>query len=110
MSVKGEIFVNFLLQNFMTKYGTVSTYSVTFVCQKILACLQCSELVDGDQCNYQESVTLLTLHDSDDDAVLCEDEEDPISIGSSSILSPYEKVKCHKLAGLSMVIMLNLQG
>jgi len=35
MSLKGEIFVNFLPQKFMTKYGIVSTYSVTFVSQKI---------------------------------------------------------------------------
>jgi len=41
MSLKREIFVNFLPQNFIIKYGIVSTYSVTFVCQKILACLQC---------------------------------------------------------------------
>jgi len=40
MSLKGEIFVNFLPHKFMTKYGIVSTYSVTFVSQKILACLQ----------------------------------------------------------------------
>jgi len=31
-----EIFVNFLPQKFMTKYDIVSTYSVTFVSQKIL--------------------------------------------------------------------------
>jgi len=37
---KGD-FVNFLLQKFITKYGIVSTYSVTFVSQKILTCLQC---------------------------------------------------------------------
>jgi len=30
MSLKRDIFVNFLLQKFMTKYGLVSTYSVTF--------------------------------------------------------------------------------
>jgi len=41
MSLKREIFVNFLPQKFMTKYGIVSTYSVTFESQKILACLQC---------------------------------------------------------------------
>jgi len=35
MSLKGEIFVNFLPQKFMTKYGIVSTYSVTFVSHKI---------------------------------------------------------------------------
>jgi len=40
MSLKGEVFVNFLPQKFMTKYGIVSTYSVTFVSQKILTCLQ----------------------------------------------------------------------
>jgi len=40
MSLKGEIFVNFLPQKFMTKYGIVSTYSVTFVSQKILTYLQ----------------------------------------------------------------------
>ena len=38
--LKGDIFVNFLPQKFMTKYGIVSTYSVTFMSQKILACLQ----------------------------------------------------------------------
>ena len=38
---KGVIFVNFLPQKFMTKYGFVSTCSVTFVSMKILACLQC---------------------------------------------------------------------
>jgi len=37
---KGD-FVNFLPQKFMIKYGIVSTYSVTFVSQKILTCLQC---------------------------------------------------------------------
>jgi len=31
MSLKREILVNFLPQKFMTKYGIVSTYSVTFV-------------------------------------------------------------------------------
>jgi len=41
MSLKRDIFVNFLPQKFMTKYGIVSTYSVTLVSQKILACLQC---------------------------------------------------------------------
>jgi len=41
LSLKREIFVNFLSQKFMTKYGIVSTYSVTFVSQKSLACLQC---------------------------------------------------------------------
>jgi len=34
MSLKGEIFVNFLPQKFMTKYGIVSTYFVTFVSLK----------------------------------------------------------------------------
>ena len=41
MSLKREIFVNFLPQKFIAKYGIVSTYSVTFVSQKILTCLQC---------------------------------------------------------------------
>ena len=41
MSFKWEIFVNFFPQKFMTKYGIVSTYSVPFVSQKILTCLQC---------------------------------------------------------------------
>ena len=41
MSLKRETFVNLLPQKFMTKYGSVSTYSVTFVSQKILTCLQC---------------------------------------------------------------------
>jgi len=41
MSLKREIFVNFLPQKFMKKYGIVSAYSVTFVSQKILTCLQC---------------------------------------------------------------------
>ena len=36
---KGD-FVNFLPQKFMIKYGIVSTYSITFVSQKFLACLQ----------------------------------------------------------------------
>jgi len=40
MFLKGDIFVNFLPQNFMIKYGIFSTYSVTFVSQKILTCLQ----------------------------------------------------------------------
>jgi len=40
MSLKREIFVNFLPQKFITKYGIGSTYSVTFVSQKILTCLQ----------------------------------------------------------------------
>ena len=39
MSLKMEIFVNFLPQKFMTKYSIVSTYSLTFVSQEILACL-----------------------------------------------------------------------
>jgi len=43
MSLKRDIFVNFLPQKFMTKYGIVSTYSVTFESQKILACLQCMQ-------------------------------------------------------------------
>jgi len=41
MSLKREIFANFLPQKIMTKYGIVSRYSLTFVSQKILACLQC---------------------------------------------------------------------
>jgi len=41
MSLKREIFVNLLPQKFMAKYGIVSAYSVTFVFQKILVCLQC---------------------------------------------------------------------
>jgi len=41
MSLKREIFVNFLPQKFMTKYGIVSTYSVNFVSQNFFACLQC---------------------------------------------------------------------
>jgi len=41
MSLKREIFVNLFPQKFMTKYGIVSTYSVNFVSQKILTCLQC---------------------------------------------------------------------
>src|SRR4051812_7301369 len=41
MSLKGKIFVNFLPQKIMTKYGIVSTYSVTCLSQKILVCLQC---------------------------------------------------------------------
>jgi len=41
ISVKREIFVNFLPQKIMTKYGIVSTYSVTFLSQRILECLQC---------------------------------------------------------------------
>jgi len=45
MSLKGEIFVNFLPQKFMTKYGIVSIYSVPFMSQEILAYLQCM----GDQ-------------------------------------------------------------
>jgi len=32
---KREIFVNFLPQKFMAKYGIVSTYSVNFVSQKL---------------------------------------------------------------------------
>jgi len=41
MSLERDIFVNFLPQKIMTKYGIVSTYSVTFLSHKILACLQC---------------------------------------------------------------------
>jgi len=44
-SLKRDIFVNFLPQIFITKYGIVSTYSATFVSQKILACLQCNSLL-----------------------------------------------------------------
>ena len=40
MPLKGEILAIFLPQKIMIKYGIVSTYSVTFVSQKILACLQ----------------------------------------------------------------------
>jgi len=40
ISLKREIFVNFLLQKIMTKYGIVSIYSVTFVPQKNLTCVQ----------------------------------------------------------------------
>jgi len=47
MSLKREIFVNFLPQKFMTKCGIVSTYSVTIVSQKILACLQCHSVGPG---------------------------------------------------------------
>ena len=39
-SCKKGYFCQFLASKFMTKYGIVSTYSVTFVSQKILACLQ----------------------------------------------------------------------
>ena len=45
MYLKKKIFVNFLPQKFMTKYGIVSTYSVTFVSQEIVACLQWDESV-----------------------------------------------------------------
>ena len=45
ISVKREIFVNFLPQKIMTKYGIVSIYSATFLSQKILACLQCKLLL-----------------------------------------------------------------
>ena len=41
MSLKRDIFVNFLSQKIITKYGIVSTYSVILVSQKILVCLQC---------------------------------------------------------------------
>jgi len=44
ISLKRDIFVDFLPQKFMTKYGIVSTNSVTFVSQKILTCLQCGVL------------------------------------------------------------------
>ena len=47
MSLKREIFVNFLPQRFMTKYGIVLTYSVTFVSQKILTCFQCEDDTGG---------------------------------------------------------------
>jgi len=40
ISLKRKIFVTFLPQKLMTKYGIVSTYSVTFVSQKILTYLQ----------------------------------------------------------------------
>jgi len=42
---KGD-FCQFLAsKKIMTKYGIVSTYSVTFVSQKILTCLQCHPLL-----------------------------------------------------------------
>jgi len=41
MSLKREIFINFLPHKFMKQYGFVSAYSVTFFSQKILACLHC---------------------------------------------------------------------
>ena len=50
MSLKRQIFVNFLPQKFMTKYGIVSTYSVTFFSQKILAWEQYLQVY----CNYQQ--------------------------------------------------------
>jgi len=56
MSLKMEIFVSFLPQKFMTKYGIVSTYSVNFVSQKILRCLQCmyhSNLTPLSNTHYQ---------------------------------------------------------
>jgi len=40
MSFKGGIPVDFLPQKFMTKYGIFSMYSVTFMSQKNLTCLQ----------------------------------------------------------------------
>ena len=48
MSLKRDIFVNFLPQKFKIKYGIFSTYSINFVSQKILVCLQCKYLI------YQE--------------------------------------------------------
>jgi len=42
--LKKRIFVNFLLQKFITKYGIVSTYSVTFESQKNFTWLQCDHL------------------------------------------------------------------
>jgi len=40
-----DIPVNFLAQKFMTNYGIFSTYSVTFISQKILTCPQCRGIV-----------------------------------------------------------------
>ncbi|HEV7737556.1 MAG TPA: hypothetical protein VGO47_09330 [Chlamydiales bacterium] len=56
-----------------------------------------SELANGDQRNYQESVSLSTSRSDEDDAVLREDEEDPIGIKDTSLLSPYEKVVLYSL-------------
>jgi len=46
MSLKRAIPVSFLSQNIITKSGISSTYSVTFVSQKILTRLQCYDSVD----------------------------------------------------------------
>jgi len=56
MSLKREVFVNFLPQKFMTKYGIVSTYSITVVSQKILGSLQCNENQFGVATVYQTSM------------------------------------------------------
>jgi len=56
MSLKREIFVNFLPQKFMTKYGIVSKYSVNFVSQKILACLQCLLICRDSNVQEQQHV------------------------------------------------------
>jgi len=51
-----------------------------------------SKLVNGDQQNYQESVSLAISCDNEGDAVLREDEDDPISVMDGLLLSSYEKV------------------
>jgi len=40
VSLKRKIFLNFLPQKYMTNYGIVSMYSVTFMSQKNVASLQ----------------------------------------------------------------------
>ena len=54
--LKGR-FVNFLHQKIMTKYGIVSTYSLTFPSLKILVCLQCNlALASANQTLYKSLV------------------------------------------------------
>jgi len=45
---KKEDFCQFLGSKIITKYGIVSTYSVTFVSQKNLTCLQCDQVLPNN--------------------------------------------------------------
>ena len=54
--------------------------------------LTVSDLKSGDQPNYQDSVTLPTSRSEDANAVLCEDDEDPIPQKDAALLSAFEKV------------------
>jgi hypothetical protein len=52
-----------------------------------------SDLKDGDQPNYQDSVTLSASRSEDENAVAYEDDVDPIPFKDPALLSPFEKVK-----------------